>query len=159
MFLGLSVSPIQPAHRAMPKQRSAVAFGDSLTAGAGASSPYHSYPALAASLFDPPRIILNRGMGGQTSTQIAARQGGKPLLLAVQGPESKNLFPRTRDWMASFDAGVINGLAHELVALGHRRRRAPLRRRSHSWNSDRHVHGCRTTDIWLHSRKPRSRTR
>ncbi|WP_431320175.1 SGNH/GDSL hydrolase family protein [Rhizobium sp. YTU87027] len=118
MFLGLSVSPIQPAHRAMPKQRSVVAFGDSLTAGAGASSPDHSYPALAASLFDPPRIILNCGMGGQTSTQIAARQGGKPLLLAVQGPESKNLFPRSRDWMASFDAGVIDGLAHELLASG-----------------------------------------
>ena len=37
MFLGLSVNPTQAARRAIPKRRSIVAFGDSLTAGAGAS--------------------------------------------------------------------------------------------------------------------------
>ena len=118
MFLGLCVNPTQAARRAIPKRRSIVAFGDSLTAGAGASSPDHSYPALTASLFVPPRAIVNRGVGGQTSTQIAARQGGKPLLLAVQGPQSKNLFPHSRDWTASFETGVINGLAHRLVGTG-----------------------------------------
>ena len=118
MFLGLSMNSVQPARRTSAKQRSIVAFGDSLTAGAGASSPGLSYPAVAASLFNPPRTVINRGIGGQTSTQIATRQGGVPLMVAVQGAESKNLFPHTRDWMVFFEAGAVNGLAHELVATG-----------------------------------------
>ncbi|EPE97306.1 SGNH/GDSL hydrolase family protein [Rhizobium grahamii] len=118
MFLGIDISAHRPAHHDGARPRSIVAFGDSLTAGAGASSSDHSYPALAASLFNPPRTVLNRGIGGQASTQIAVRQGGLPLQLAVQGTETKNLYPRSRDWMTSFDAGFINGLAHELVAAG-----------------------------------------
>ncbi|WP_244919791.1 SGNH/GDSL hydrolase family protein [Rhizobium grahamii] len=97
MFLGIDISARRPAHRDGARPRSIVAFGDSLTAGAGASSSDHSYPALAASLFNPPRTVLNRGIGGQASTQIAVRQGGLPLQLAVQGNETKNpLSPQPR---------------------------------------------------------------
>lgn len=61
-----------------------VAWGDSLTAGAGCTGGC-DYPAVAQTLFDPPRSVVNMGMGGQTATQIAARQGGVPLLLSVSG--------------------------------------------------------------------------
>ncbi len=97
---------------------SIAAFGDSLTEGAGASTPSRSFPALAANLFDPPRTLINRGIGGQTSTQIAARQGGRELLIAIKESNPKNLFPRTRDWMQSFETGTVNGLTHELVNTG-----------------------------------------
>ncbi|KQV83776.1 hypothetical protein [Rhizobium sp. Root1220] len=118
MLVGLNVSPIQSASRQNRGPRSIVAFGDSLTTGAGASSPDHAYPAIASLLFDPPRKIVNRGTGGQTSTQIAARQGGVLLRLAVQGQHPRNLFPHTRDWMHEFDTGTINGLTHQLVQTG-----------------------------------------
>lgn len=42
MFLGLDISAGCPAHRDGTRPRSIVAFGDSLTAGAGASSSDHS---------------------------------------------------------------------------------------------------------------------
>ncbi len=118
MLLGLDITSAQSAHRAGTRRRPIVAFGDSLTAGAGASSLDHSFPALAASMFTPPRTVLNRGIGGQTSTQIAARQGGVPLRLAVRGTGTKNLFPHSRDWMEAFEPGAINGLVHELIATG-----------------------------------------
>lgn len=59
-----------------------VAWGDSLTCGAGASAG-HAYPDLAQALFDPPRSVVNLGIGGQDATQVVARQGGVPLLLSV----------------------------------------------------------------------------
>lgn len=63
-------------------RRAIVAWGDSLTAGAGSSGGC-DYPAVAETLFDPPRSVVNMGVGGQTATQIAARQGGVPLQLSV----------------------------------------------------------------------------
>ena len=82
-----------------------VAWGDSLTAG--------GYPALAGALFSPERAILNRGIGGQTSTQIAARQGGRPIVVTVANdiiPAATrkiwNFSGGTAGWFASsFDAG------------------------------------------------------
>lgn len=56
-----------------------VAWGDSLTA--------MGYPALAEALFDDGRVVLNRGVGGQTSTQIAARQGAVPITVSLAGDE------------------------------------------------------------------------
>lgn len=60
------------------------AWGDSLTLGFGAA-PGEDYPALAASLFSPTRIVENHGIGGQTSTQIAARLNALPVAATVSG--------------------------------------------------------------------------
>ncbi len=62
-----------------------VAWGDSLTAGGGASGAATRYPAVASAAFNPDCPVSNQGIGGQTSTAIAARQGGVPVLLTVAG--------------------------------------------------------------------------
>jgi lysophospholipase L1-like esterase len=118
MHIGLSLSPTQISFDTSRPSRAIVVFGDSLTEGAGASGSGKAYPQVAASLFEPARMILNRGMGGQTSTQIAARQGGIPLRLAGAGGAPGNLFPRTRDWMHRFETGSVNGLTHECLGTG-----------------------------------------
>lgn len=64
------------------------AWGDSLTAGAGASggsTGNFTYPAVAQGLFTPARAVLRQGAGGQTSTQIAARMNAVPILVSVSG--------------------------------------------------------------------------
>lgn len=73
---------------------SIVAWGDSLTSGTGAtggSAGPHTYPAVAQNMFSPPHAVINRGIGGQTSTQIAARMNAQPILVAVAG----NVIPAT----------------------------------------------------------------
>ena len=65
-----------------------VAWGDSLTAGAGAtggSTGGFTFPKVAESLFSPPRPVLSQGIGGQSSTQIAARMNGVPLTVSLAG--------------------------------------------------------------------------
>lgn len=79
------------------------AWGDSTTSGVGASSPDSSYPAQLQALTGRP--TFNGGVSGQTSDQIAARQGGAPALLTFPnntlpsaGPvtlESESAFPIT----------------------------------------------------------------
>ncbi len=118
MLLGIALSTAQSPARQRLHPRAIIAFGDSLTEGAGASSRDTAFPAIAAGLFDPPRTIINRGIGGQTSTEIAARQGGVPLLLAVAGDDIRNLYPHTRDWMDRFETGIVNGLTHEWINKG-----------------------------------------
>lgn len=49
----------------------AVCWGDSLTLGPGGTSPY---PTKLQQVYSPERITYNRGVSGETSTQIAARQ-------------------------------------------------------------------------------------
>jgi lysophospholipase L1-like esterase len=61
-----------------------VAWGDSLTFGTGAS-PGHSYPEDAEALFGGRRHVENLGIGGQTSTQIAARMNAIPIRVTVAG--------------------------------------------------------------------------
>ncbi|GAB4018600.1 hypothetical protein GCM10028808_53700 [Spirosoma migulaei] len=53
-------------------------YGDSLTDGFGGAK----ISTLLASAF-PGRIVENYGISGQTAQQIAARQGGQPLLLTL----------------------------------------------------------------------------
>jgi len=63
-----------------------VAWGDSLTAGAGAtggSTGAATYPAVAQALLSPPRAVMRQGVGGQSSTQIAARMNAVPILVTV----------------------------------------------------------------------------
>ncbi|WP_237353530.1 phage tail fiber protein [Xanthobacter sp. YC-JY1] len=57
-------------------------WGDSMTAGAGGSGT--TYPGVLAGLLSSTSIS-NQGIGGQTSTQIAARQGGVPIKVTVSG--------------------------------------------------------------------------
>jgi lysophospholipase L1-like esterase len=70
------------AYPAIPLLAGGIAFwGDSLTAGAGGNG---TTPAsVAAAMLGVTTI--NYGIGGQTSPQIAARQGGAPSLLTVTG--------------------------------------------------------------------------
>ncbi|MVM34439.1 hypothetical protein GO755_30690 [Spirosoma sp. HMF4905] len=55
-------------------------YGDSLTDGFGGAK----ISALLATAF-PGRVVENYGISGQTAQQIAARQGGQPLLLTLDG--------------------------------------------------------------------------
>jgi lysophospholipase L1-like esterase len=55
-------------------------FGDSLTAGTG-GTPYGDFVGRAM----PDAAIATFAIGGQTSEQICARQGGIPIKLSVQG--------------------------------------------------------------------------
>lgn len=61
---------------------SVAAWGDSLTSGVGSSAGF-SYPEQLAVLLG--RTVYNGGVSGQTSDQIAARQGGAPALLTLPG--------------------------------------------------------------------------
>ncbi|WP_423068542.1 hypothetical protein [Devosia sp. CN2-171] len=54
-----------------------VAWGDSMTMGYGARTPY---PKVAASSLHV--LVANMGFGGQTSTAIASRAGALPIMLA-----------------------------------------------------------------------------
>ncbi|WP_232629372.1 SGNH/GDSL hydrolase family protein [Methylobacterium sp. Leaf118] len=53
--------------------RPIVAWGDSLTFGTGARTEAGRYPAALGRAFAPPRPVRNAGVGGESSTQIAAR--------------------------------------------------------------------------------------
>ena len=57
-----------------------VCWGDSLTAGGGASSSQHTYPRVLATISGIP--VRNYGVGGETSGHIASRQGALPLYVA-----------------------------------------------------------------------------
>ncbi|MFD1912806.1 hypothetical protein [Halodurantibacterium flavum] len=81
----LAVHGASRRHRLRNLRPPVVAWGDSLTAGAGATAAA-SYPAVAQGLFAPRRTILNEGIGGQTSTQIAARQGAVPIPVTLAAP-------------------------------------------------------------------------
>ena len=48
-------------------------IGDSLTAGTGASGVATRYPNVLAAALAPARSFANLGVGGETSTQVAAR--------------------------------------------------------------------------------------
>ncbi|WP_259016629.1 hypothetical protein [Emticicia fluvialis] len=59
------------------------AWGDSLTAGIGVTNVTTSFPTELAKLVG--FNVVNRGVGGQTSTQIAIRQGGLKTKVTVAG--------------------------------------------------------------------------
>ncbi len=92
------------------------AWGDSTTSGIGASSPELNYPAQLQSL--TTHSTFNGGVSGQTSDQIAARQGGAPALLTFpnnelpsSGPtvlESQSTFPITAEGPGPI-TGTIGG--------------------------------------------------
>lgn len=82
-----------------------VCWGDSMTEGAGASATDYRYPqALAAAL---GRTVLNRGIGGQVSQQIAARQGAVPVTCSV-----------TSDQIPAAGAVTVTAIAPALLTGG-----------------------------------------
>ncbi|MEQ3625733.1 MAG: hypothetical protein ABNH26_03480 [Celeribacter sp.] len=84
------------------QNRPVTVWGDSLSAGAGASGAAAAFPAQAAGLPTVPRDIENRGVGGQSSTQIAARQGGVPITVTVPA----GAIPARIDRMWNFTDGL-----------------------------------------------------
>ncbi|WP_439559320.1 SGNH/GDSL hydrolase family protein [Dyadobacter sp.] len=65
-----------------PKRDQTLAFfGDSLTVGAGGSTPYGN---LVGAAF-PGRPVVSDGIVGQIAMSIAIRQGGTPLKISVEG--------------------------------------------------------------------------
>lgn len=91
---------------------SIVAWGDSLTASAGATSEATRYPAVAAAAFDPDRSVLNLGIGGQTSTQIAARMGAIPITVTLSGdliPASGGVAVTAKSVNVLYNSGSFTG--------------------------------------------------
>lgn len=83
-------------------------WGDSLTAGAGSTNPTtKSYPGQLSALLGG-RTVFNGGIGGQTSLQIMARQGGALSLITV----AANLIP------ASGGVAVTDKTVNFLVSSG-----------------------------------------
>lgn len=86
-------------------------WGDSLTAGAGVTGTGFRYPAVASALYAPARVMVNEGIGGQTSTQVAARQGGVPILTSVTG----GAIPIRLERVWDFSAG-LSGWSSRIAA-------------------------------------------
>lgn len=70
--------PICGAEERNDKNRTIVCWGDSLTAGTGGNGT--TYPDVLARLSG--REVVNMGVGGETATTIAARQGGVNMLVS-----------------------------------------------------------------------------
>lgn len=88
-----------------------VAWGDSLTSGAG-STGGNTYPYQASLLFGPVRTIINLGIGGQTSTQIAARMNARPILVSVEGnqvPASGGVAVTAKNINVLYNSGNYSG--------------------------------------------------
>ena len=62
---------------------SIVCWGDSMTAGNEGVTNAGAYPIILQTSIGPQ--VVNQGIGGQTSTQIGARQGGVPTYATVEG--------------------------------------------------------------------------
>ena len=102
-----------------PRLIDPVAWGDSMTASAGATSGATRYPAVAGGLFDPIRTVSNLGIGGQTSTQIAARQGGVPITVTVSGneiPTSGGVSVTDKSVNILYESGSFTGTATGTLA-------------------------------------------
>lgn len=95
------------------------AWGDSLTAGAGRSSDAFRYTSIAATDYTPPREIAMLGIGGQTSTQIAARMNAIPILVELQDTVEVTDFERLWDFSAELDGAFAyaTGVATTEVAI------------------------------------------
>ncbi len=90
------------------------AWGDSRTAGAGDSLPYR-FPEFLAALVSPMTSV-NKGIGGQTSIMISARQGGWPLLLSVTG----NTIPASGAvTVTAYSTDIFNSSGTPLTAGSH----------------------------------------
>ena len=114
-LLTLLLLPVLVRDHRPPSTRPIAAWGDSLTAGAGASSGL-AYPVLARTMFTPTRTIFVHGFGSRTSTEIRLE------LLAAPPTERGEV---TWIWVGrnnySDPETVISDIAQRVAALGHDR--------------------------------------
>lgn len=61
------------------------AWGDSLTVGGEGFVASGNYPADLLQILGPPALVINKGVGGQTSLQIGIREGGIPTTATITG--------------------------------------------------------------------------
>jgi lysophospholipase L1-like esterase len=71
-------------HAVADRRARIVAWGDSFTAGAGAT-PGNGYTEQVVRLAGGPMELADEGIGGQSSTAIAGRQGALPITLSLVG--------------------------------------------------------------------------
>jgi lysophospholipase L1-like esterase len=83
LFVLSSVAAQEPLPAEEDDPDNIVLWGDSLAAGAGGEGITLS--TVATSIFNEERAVLNMGIGGQTSTSIAARMNAIPTVLSVSG--------------------------------------------------------------------------
>jgi lysophospholipase L1-like esterase len=80
----------EPAKEVIPERDKTLAFfGDSLTIGAGGTAPYGNMVAAAL----PGRPVVSDGIVGQVASSIAARQGGLPIRITVEGNKLDGIKP------------------------------------------------------------------
>lgn len=107
--------PVIVPDRRTPSTLPIAAWGDSLTAGAGAGSTL-SYPRLASAMFVPPRVVSVHGFGGETSTEVRTR------MLAASAAERGEV---TWIWVGrnNYDEPqiVLADIAQMVAALDHDR--------------------------------------
>ncbi|MCF2501518.1 SGNH/GDSL hydrolase family protein [Dyadobacter chenhuakuii] len=92
-------------------------FGDSLTVGSGGSASYGT--AVGKSLDNRPVFI--DAIGGQNSAQIAARQGGLPLKISVEGnafrgAETIPITKISNEFLST--AATVNQLTRKVTVAG-----------------------------------------
>jgi hypothetical protein len=73
-----ALAPPSAARTAPPREY--IAFGDSLTEDRGGASYITQLKGLRSNA-----VVINAGIGAQTTPQIVARQGGAPALLTLKG--------------------------------------------------------------------------
>lgn len=84
------------------------AWGDSLTAGAGADEVSTRYPELAQLLLGGIKVV-NLGVGGQTSSEIAGRMGAVPVKVEL-GMQIGSMFDATSVTPNILrDSGILRG--------------------------------------------------
>lgn len=114
-LLTLLLLPVLVRDQRPPSMRPIAAWGDSLTAGAGATKGL-AYPVVARTMFTPTRSIFVHGFGSRTSTEILAQ------FLAAPPTERGEV---TWLWVGRNNyrdpETVIADIAQMVAALGHDR--------------------------------------
>ena len=85
--------------------------GDSLTAGAGGGGT--TYPSVLQTLLGADYTVLNRGVGGENTTTIGARNGGMPMYVdeAITIPANKDQVTLSVDALkSSYNDAVVDPL-------------------------------------------------
>lgn len=99
-------------YTALPGGQLIALWGDSLAGGINASAEQFRTAQAAGLLFNPPRAVISLGIGGQTSTQIAARTNAQPIAVTLAGnqiPASGPVSVTTKSINVLFNSGVFTG--------------------------------------------------
>ncbi|KKC38864.1 hypothetical protein WH87_08275 [Devosia epidermidihirudinis] len=99
-------------YAALPNSQLIALWGDSLAGGINASSEAFRTGPAAGALFSPARAVVSQGIGGQTSTQIAARMNALPIAVSVsanQIPASGSVAVTAKSINILVNSGVFSG--------------------------------------------------